>query len=482
MPKRKGRDDDDDDDDDDLKKEDRIMRKRVTRSHVHFPSLIVELLTLLYPYLQDTEAFAFLRTCRSLFYAGVNHPRSTYKRHDRLLYKLKSRIRLTLDDTIADITAALPVFCNSENGVVVQKFPIYLMNQISELELSGHVTKLCAFFSLLESAEPNYRTTSALRKLSIKTCDYHYSVNLRRFISSLPSYLTHFEIYDDDFEAFWNDFCLLPPALEELKVFVWDEPPTNPTRIFSSDLITLVLSGHYSKPFPAHFFPSSLMTLDLYGNSYNSILNIGVLPLGLQHLYFGDEFNQPLIPGVLPPHLKSLSFGAFFNQLLYEGVLPNELESLKVGDWNAVVNKDVFPPSLQSLEFGYSFNHPIGSGVLPVLLKRLLFGRLFNQVLTLENLPSSLTCLIFEAGSYFKHPIKTSILPRTLTCLSLPNRFPSEKLTGELPPNLQMLQVFSCRTRTNFMKRKDKNYKRLLTSGHLCEPCRVTTSHYTLWY
>ncbi|EFA79237.1 hypothetical protein PPL_07655 [Heterostelium album PN500] len=88
-----------------------------------------------------------------------------------------------------------------------------------------------------------------------------------------------------------------------------------------------------------------------FGNEFNQILSIGVLPESLKSLVFGNEFNQILsVVGVLPKSLESLKFGNRFNQILSVGVLPESLESLVFGDeFNQILSVGVLPESLESL-------------------------------------------------------------------------------------------------------------------------------------
>ncbi|EFA74701.1 hypothetical protein PPL_11670 [Heterostelium album PN500] len=110
-----------------------------------------------------------------------------------------------------------------------------------------------------------------------------------------------------------------------------------------------------------------------FGNEFNQILSIGVLPESLKSLVFGNKFNQILSVGVLPESLQSLVFGYEFNQILsVVGVLPESLESLEFGnEFNQILSVvDVLPESLKSL----SMTNYIDRKDLPQHIENLFIG------------------------------------------------------------------------------------------------------------
>src|SRR5437764_1198690 len=84
-------------------------------------------------------------------------------------------------------------------------------------------------------------------------------------------------------------------------------------------------------------------------------------------------------------------------------MLKNKLEifpkinKLVLGDnFNQPLTKDVLPNSLTQLTFGYNFNQPLTKDVLPHSLTQLTFGHNFNQPLTKDVLPNNLARLIIN--------------------------------------------------------------------------------------
>ncbi len=93
---------------------------------------------------------------------------------------------------------------------------------------------------------------------------------------------------------------------------------------------------------------------------------------------------------------------------------------------------DNLPPSLTHLIFHPTFNSPLQSSIIPSSVTHLAFGDYFDK--PIDHLPSSLTHLEFTMN--FKQVIHT--LPPNLTHLTLSNMYNSP-LTF-IPPNLQYLR------------------------------------------
>ncbi|EFA77518.1 hypothetical protein PPL_12120 [Heterostelium album PN500] len=146
-----------------------------------------------------------------------------------------------------------------------------------------------------------------------------------------------------------------------------------------------------------------------FGNEFNQILSIGVLPESLKSLVFGYKFNQILSVGVLPKSLLTLKLGCSFNQILPVGVLPESLKSLRFESaFNQILSVGVLPESLQSLVFGGEFNQILSVGVLPKSLLTLSLGYSFNQILSVVGvLPESLESLTMKR---YNHRIKRGVL------------------------------------------------------------------------
>lgn len=216
-----------------------------------------------------------------------------------------------------------------------------------------------------------------------------------------------------------------------------------------------------------HSFPA--LTHLSFTDNYNDPL--GSLPLKLQQLHFGRCFNQPL-PSPLPAQLTRLSFGEYYNKKLTS--LPHNLTHLVLGvqmssppplppsithltihsgynpdiKLDELVNlqllhcpqisqpipglKDKFP-KLTHLIASYNFEPPLDT--LPVNLKYLFLGSEFYEQKLDNQLPNSLTHLIFPKICGYNHPIAN--LPHSLTHLVLPLEFEIESL----PPRLTHLYI-----------------------------------------
>src|SRR5437763_1459244 len=89
--------------------------------------------------------------------------------------------------------------------------------------------------------------------------------------------------------------------------------------------------------------------------------------------------------------------------------------------FNQPLTKDVLPNSLTQLTFGYWFNQPLTKDVLPNSLTQLTFGDGFNQPLKKDILPNNLTQLTFGDG--FNQLLTKDILPNNLTQLTFGSYF-----------------------------------------------------------
>src|SRR5436853_1510 len=102
--------------------------------------------------------------------------------------------------------------------------------------------------------------------------------------------------------------------------------------------------------------------------------------------------------------------------------------------FNQPLTQNVLPNSLTQLTFGYNFNQPITKDVLTNSLTQLTFGYRFNQPLIKDVLPNNLTQLTF--GSYFNQPLTKDVLPNSLTQLTFDKiSFFNEPLTKDILPN-----------------------------------------------
>lgn len=205
---------------------------------------------------------------------------------------------------------------------------------------------------------------------------------------------------------------------------------------FNCDLPNLPQLKHltFGKKFnqPIDKLPEGLLFLKL-GDNFNQ--PIDELPQSLEMLTLGNSFNQPM--NKLPKCLKRLEFGNDFNQSVN---LPPLLKILMFGiNFNQVLKENSLPSSLQYLKFGNDFNKHINKDVLPNSLRILIFGNNFDQKFDEYSLPNSLKYLKF--GVNFNKPINENILPESLKILILGKYFNAH--IGKFPKMLEELEFGS---------------------------------------
>lgn len=118
--------------------------------------------------------------------------------------------------------------------------------------------------------------------------------------------------------------------------------------------------------------------------------------------------------------------------------LPSSLTRLDFfgTSFNEVVSADNLPSSLQTLLLGHGFNQPLCS--LPRNLTSLRCGDAFNNFISPEALPESLTYLAF--GMNFQHSLPPRVLPKQLAYLDLGGKFDHILWPGVLPESLTHLR------------------------------------------
>ena len=146
-----------------------------------------------------------------------------------------------------------------------------------------------------------------------------------------------------------------------------------------SRIIEITFGHSYNLPLSNKFENLTKIT---FGRSFNS--SVRYLPPNLKTLIFGSKFNRPI--DYLPDSITHLELGSDFNQRI--DFLPPNLLCLILGlHFNQDVNS--LPASLQILVFGHCFDKPVNHKIhgfpsphpqiLPLGLKKLVFGRNFNQ-------------------------------------------------------------------------------------------------------
>lgn len=116
------------------------------------------------------------------------------------------------------------------------------------------------------------------------------------------------------------------------------------------------------------------------------------------------------------------------------------------------LSADAFPAGLRKLDFGKYFNQPLSVGTLPETLEEIEFGNKFNQELLPRVLPSHLKKLVLGDG--FDRQFDVDSLPATLSELKIGNGFNKtlsiqmgDRIKPILPNHLRKLNIggrFSC--------------------------------------
>ena len=192
-----------------------------------------------------------------------------------------------------------------------------------------------------------------------------------------------------------------------------------------------------------------------------------LLPLTLRVLKFHKHFNQCL-PDQWPSSLQELRFDSITGHFNLEmNKLPqslkivslssamakvsnclfddaSNLEQLFLGTaFNSAFTKPLQLQQLTELRFGDMFNHPIINSqkvsLLPANLKKLSFGRHFNQSLPDGALPSRLQEI--ELGGDFTQAFSACKFPSTLTLLRFGEHFDMDIPASEFPSHLKQIEL-----------------------------------------
>jgi hypothetical protein len=162
-----------------------------------------------------------------------------------------------------------------------------------------------------------------------------------------------------------------------------------------------------------------------FGREFNAPWNNGVLPDSIVTISFHErcKFNFDVDCSCLPSNLRKISFGHMFNKSIDE--LPDTVEVLffcQNSKFNKVIKK--FPSSLRELYLGDNYDKPLVNlpnsvEILhfsikslfnleiqyPVNLKKICFGKSFNQPLQQLSQLLGLTTIKFHNCSLFNLPI-----------------------------------------------------------------------------
>lgn len=210
-------------------------------------------------------------------------------------------------------------------------------------------------------------------------------------------------------------------------------------------LQSLILGSKSTQSFTGFRFPTSLQTLHL-GTKMDEPLEGLCLPSGLKELFIGWAFNQPIRVGALPSSLTSLDLGGMFNQpvspCLFD--LP-KLKRLNFGKaFNQCVDLLILPESLTGLTFGDGFNQPLDKLRFPGGLRSLWLCNGFNHPLDHVALPAGLKEL--RLGDAFDQPLDSVVLPPGLVFLSIGRAYSRSLRPVKFPEKLETLHALSAKT------------------------------------
>ena len=168
--------------------------------------------------------------------------------------------------------------------------------------------------------------------------------------------------------------------------------------------------------------PDSLTELH-FGNRFNQVFGVNILPSRLCELTFMDQFNQ-INDSVFPTSLETLELGCYFDEEIKQHVLPPALTSLKFGAfYNRSFKKRTLPTTLKRVEFGVYYNKEVKPHTLPHGLTELVFKGNFNKQFQVGALPITLKRLEFTGVPEYNKPFLKDVLPKSLKYLKLPHNF-----------------------------------------------------------
>ena len=119
----------------------------------------------------------------------------------------------------------------------------------------------------------------------------------------------------------------------------------------------------------------------------------------LEQLQFGAHFNTAFNAPLNIGSLLELSFGDAFNQPIYDNaqnrsLLPANLKKLIFGrDFDQLLPRNALPLKLEELELGGNFATPLAQCSFPSTIMKLRFGEAFDQTITANSLPTFLKIL-----------------------------------------------------------------------------------------
>ena len=107
-------------------------------------------------------------------------------------------------------------------------------------------------------------------------------------------------------------------------------------------------------------------------------------------------------------------------------------------EFNQKIEPNNLPISLTNLIFSHNFNQKIKPNILPELLTNLTFGNKFDKKIEPNTLSDSITTLTF--GYFFNQKIEPNSLPEKLTTLTFGYFFNQKIEPNSLPSNLKYIE------------------------------------------
>ena len=437
-----------------------------------------QLRTLLFPLLDDVDAFRLLRICRSLrldlfgdYTVKQNiivGPRVDWLMNSvRLGQRLPHIKRIEITNSKAEWT----LLCQWPRLFDCVDTVVLLVQPRSNKRKRVNETDL----SILP------RSTNFLRiQGSFRGCTV---------IGDLPPKLT--SILDQS--QHWN-MQLRPGWLPEtLRSAVISCDHAIVPYMLPASLISLDLGGRNNHPFPPQSLPAGLIHLSLPAK-FNHQLRADWLPRSLQSFNIGHSLNTPIDPGVLPMSLTTLTFYDYSTQItaaVFEALprltclrfdghqtlnpiqsipiesLPRSLKELRLppgftrqilpmtlppgltefdfgSSWNNPVIRQSLPEGLSSLSMGMLFNQFLQPGTLPESLEKLRLSAMYNQPFVAGALPNNMRKLWFAGESRFNKPIEVGVLPTSLSELDLGHQFNHALIAHAFPISLRKLTLSNC--------------------------------------
>ncbi|KAN0039534.1 hypothetical protein ACTA71_007329 [Dictyostelium dimigraforme] len=144
-------------------------------------------------------------------------------------------------------------------------------------------------------------------------------------------------------------------------------------------------------------------------------------PYGIRRIKFSSINLKQLVKmdeTTIPTTVDVIVF--FFCEIDKANVIPSSVKRVEI--ISGKIEKGVLPNSIETLDISY-YKKPLGIGDLPSSVTSINFGNGFNQSLKGNWLPLNIKSLKFEGD--FRRPFEEikSCLPKSLTCLDLPERY-----------------------------------------------------------